>query len=53
MGVTGLQTNWLVYFQDVGFASTTAALSASAFGVGSFSSRFLWGFISIATRCAC
>jgi len=46
MGVTGLQTNWLVYFQDVGFASTTAALSASAFGVGSFSSRFLWGFIS-------
>ena len=46
MGVTGLQTNWLVYFQDVGFASTTAALSASAFGIGSFSSRFLWGFIS-------
>jgi sugar phosphate permease len=46
MGVTGLQTNWLVYFQDAGFASTTAALSASAFGLGSFSSRFLWGFIS-------
>jgi sugar phosphate permease len=46
MGVTGLQTNWLVYFQDAGFASTTAALSASAFGIGSFSSRFLWGFIS-------
>jgi sugar phosphate permease len=46
MGVTGLQTNWLVYFQDAGFASTTAALSASAFGIGSFSSRFLWGFIA-------
>jgi MFS family permease len=46
MGVTGLQTNWLVYFQDAGFASTTAALSASAFGLGSFSSRFLWGSIS-------
>ncbi len=46
MGVTGLQTNWLIYFQDAGFASTTAALSASAFGIGSFSSRFLWGSIS-------
>lgn len=43
MGVTGLQTNWLLYFQDIGFASTTAALSAMAFGVGSFSSRFIWG----------
>jgi sugar phosphate permease len=46
MGVTGLQTNWLLYFQDAGFAATTAALSASAFGIGSFSSRFLWGFVS-------
>jgi MFS family permease len=46
MGVTGLQTNWLLYFQDIGFASTTAALSATAFGVGSFSSRFLWGFFA-------
>jgi MFS family permease len=43
MGVTGLQTNWLLYFQDIGFSPTTAALSATAFGVGSFSSRFLWG----------
>ena len=48
MGVTGLQTNWLLYFEDIGFASTTAALSATAFGIGSFSSRFLWG--SIAAR---
>ena len=48
MGVTGLQTNWLLYFQDIGFTSTTAALSATAFGIGSFSSRFLWG--SIASR---
>jgi MFS family permease len=46
MGVTGLQTNWLLYFQDIGFASTTAALSATAFGVGSFSSRFIWGSIA-------
>jgi len=46
MGVTGLQTNWLLYFQDIGFASTTAALSASAFGIGSFSSRFLWGLLA-------
>jgi len=46
MGVTGLQTNWLLYFQDIGFASTAAALSATAFGVGSFSSRFLWGFLA-------
>jgi MFS family permease len=46
MGVTGLQTNWLLYFQDIGFASTTAALSATAFGVGSFSSRFIWGFFA-------
>ncbi len=46
MGVTGLQTNWLLYFQDIGFASTTAAFSATAFGVGSFSSRFLWGTIA-------
>jgi MFS family permease len=46
MGVTGLQTNWLLYFQDIGFASTTAALSATAFGIGSFSSRFLWGFFA-------
>ena len=46
MGVTGLQTNWLLYFQDIGFASTTAAFSATAFGIGSFSSRFLWGFFS-------
>jgi MFS family permease len=46
MGVTGLQTNWLLYFQDIGFTSTTAALSATAFGVGSFSSRFLWGSVA-------
>ena len=46
MGVTGLQTNWLLYFQDIGFASTTAALSASAFGIGSFSSRFIWGALA-------
>ncbi len=46
MGVTGLQTNWLLFFQDQGFAATTAALSASAFGVGSFSSRFIWGFLA-------
>jgi sugar phosphate permease len=46
MGVTGLQTNWLLYFQDIGFASTTAALSASAFGIGSFTSRFLWGLLA-------
>jgi MFS family permease len=46
MGVTGLQTNWLLYFQDIGFASTTAALSASAFGIGSFTSRFLWGALA-------
>lgn len=46
LGVTGLQTNWLVYFQDIGFEPTTAALSASVFGVGSFSSRFIWGFLS-------
>lgn len=42
-GLTGLQTNWLVYFQDIGFTPSTAALSATAFGVGSFSARFLWG----------
>lgn len=48
MGVTGLQTNWLLYFQEIGFASTTAALSATAFGIGSFSSRFIWG--SFASR---
>jgi len=46
MGVTGLQTNWIVYFQDIGFEATTAALSASAFGVGSFSSRFIWGYLA-------
>jgi sugar phosphate permease len=46
MGVTGLQTNWLLFFQDQGFASTTAALSASAFGIGSFSSRFIWGLLA-------
>lgn len=46
MGVTGLQTNWLLYFQDIGFAATTAALSATAFGIGSFSSRFLWGMLA-------
>jgi sugar phosphate permease len=46
MGVTGLQTNWLLFFQDQGFAATTAALSASAFGIGSFSSRFLWGMLA-------
>ena len=46
MGVTGLQTNWLLFFQDAGFASTTAALSASAFGIGSFTSRFIWGLLA-------
>jgi sugar phosphate permease len=46
MGVTGLQTNWLLFFQDQGFAATTAALSASAFGIGSFSSRFIWGLLA-------
>jgi MFS family permease len=46
MGVTGLQTNWLLYFQDQGFTATTAALSASAFGIGSFTSRFIWGLLA-------
>jgi MFS family permease len=46
MGVTGLQTNWLLFFQDQGFTATTAALSASAFGIGSFTSRFLWGLLA-------
>jgi MFS family permease len=46
MVVTGLQTSWLVYFQDIGFTATTAALSATAFGFGSFTSRFIWGTIA-------
>ena len=46
MGVTGLQTNWLLFFQDQGFTATTAALSASAFGIGSFTSRFIWGYLA-------
>ena len=45
-GVTGLQTNWLLYFQDVGFSATTAALSSTVYGMGAFSARFLWGFMS-------
>jgi MFS family permease len=48
MGLVGLQANWLVYFQDIGFSAQSAALSATAFGVGSFSARFLWG--ALATR---
>ncbi len=46
MGLVGLQTSWLVYFQETGFSAPLAASSASAFGVGSFSSRFLWGWLA-------
>jgi len=35
-----------VYFQETGFSAPLAASSASAFGVGSFSSRFLWGWLA-------
>ncbi len=48
LGLVGLQANWLVYFQDIGFTAQSAALSATAFGLGSFSARFLWG--TLATR---
>lgn len=42
--VNAFHSSWLVYFQDIGFSPAEAALSSSAFGIGSFSSRFVWGF---------
>ena len=46
LGVQGFISNWLPYFQDIGFTATTGALALTVYGFFIFPARFLWGFLA-------
>ena len=46
LGVQGFISNWLPYFQDIGFSATTGALALTVYGFFVFPARFLWGFLA-------
>jgi MFS family permease len=46
LGVQGFISNWLPYFQDIGFTATTGALALTVYGFFVFPARFLWGFLA-------
>ena len=45
LGVQGFVSNWLPYFQDIGFSATTGALALTVYGAFVLPARFLWGFL--------
>ena len=45
-GVQGFISNWLPYFQDIGFSATTGALVLTVYGAVVLPARFLWGFLA-------
>ncbi len=46
LGIGGFHANLVPYYQDVGIAESVAALSATAFAVGSVSFRPVWGLLA-------
>ena len=46
LGIGGFHANLVPYFQDSGIAESVAALSATAFAVGSVSLRPAWGLLA-------
>ena len=46
LGIGGFHANLVPYFQDSGIAESVAALSATAFAVGSVSLRPVWGLLA-------
>ena len=46
VGIGGFHANLVPYFQDSGIAESVAALSATAFAVGSVSLRPVWGLLA-------
>ena len=46
VGIGGFHANLVPYYQDIGIAESVAALSATAFAVGSVSLRPVWGLLA-------
>ena len=46
LGVQGFISNWLPYFQDIGFSATTGALALTVFGLFVLPARFFWGYLA-------
>lgn len=46
LGVQGFISNWLPYFQDIGFSATTGALALTVFGIFVLPARFGWGYLA-------
>lgn len=46
LGVQGFISNWLPYFQDIGFSANTGALALTVFGIAVLPARFLWGYLA-------
>ena len=46
LGVQGFISNWLPYFQDIGFTATTGALALTVFGLFVLPARFFWGYLA-------
>ena len=46
LGQQGFQSNWVPYLEGVGFASSTAALAITVYGVFSVSARLWWGILA-------
>ena len=46
LGVQGFISNWLPYFQDIGFTATTGAFALTVFGIFVLPARFGWGYLA-------
>lgn len=46
LGVQGFISNWLPYFQDIGFSANTGALALTVFGFAVLPARFFWGYLA-------
>ena len=46
LGVQGFISNWLPYFQDIGFSANTGALALTVFGIAVLPARFFWGSLA-------
>lgn len=46
LGVQGFISNWLPYFQDIGFSANTGAVALTVFGFAVLPARFAWGSLA-------
>ena len=46
LGVQGFISNWLPYFQDIGFSANTGAFALTVFGIAVLPARFGWGYLA-------